>query len=177
MIARHIDIDIEQAPSCYRIQPDVVRQVMGRLLYCLGLAERELSLSFVSESEIQRLNFQYRTRNQPTDVLSFPQQEWDSPFCLGDDIESVSLPYPQPLGDIVIALEQAEKNAKDIGHGLDRETCFLLIHSLLHLCGHDHERPEEEAVMCEQQRQLLDALQEQDPVPWLNMVTRKEDSA
>ena len=177
MIECHIDIEIEPAVSCYRIQPDVVREVLESLLHSLGIAERELSVRFISESDIQQLNFHYRNRNQPTDVLSFPQQEWDVPLCMGHDRQFVAFPYPQPLGDIVISLEQAEKNAKNIGHGLDRETCFLLIHSLLHLCGHDHELPEEETLMCEQQQLLLQILQEQNPVPWLNMVTRKKDSA
>ena len=150
---------------------------MVRLLRLLSLEEREVSLSFVSDIDIQQINAQYRNRNQPTDVLSFPQQVWDTPLCMGIPPRALRLPYPQPLGDIVISLDQAEKNAQEIGHGLDRETCFLLIHGLLHLCGHDHETPEEETLMCAQQQNLLAALQEQEPIAWLHMVTQKKDSA
>jgi probable rRNA maturation factor len=172
----HIDIETQEATSHYLIHSDAVRRVMTHLLNLLSLQEREVSLSFVSDAAIQQINAQYRNRNQPTDVLSFPQQEWKKPLCLGEPVHAPHEPYPQPLGDIVISLEQAEQNAKEIGHGLDRETCFLLIHGLLHLCGHDHEKPEEELLMCAQQQKLLTELQEQAPVPWLNMVTRKEDS-
>ncbi len=176
MIESHIDIATEDAPSQYLIHTDALRSVMVHLLHVLSIPDREISLSFVSDAEIQQINAQYRNRNQPTDVLSFPQQEWESPLCVEDVINTISMPYPRPLGDIVISLEQAEQNAKEIGHGLDRETCFLLIHGLLHLCGHDHEQPEEEVLMCDQQQKILAYLQEQTPVPWLNMVIRKEDS-
>ena len=181
MVDCHIDIQIEQAPSCYLVQTDMIAKLMAHMLQSLSLEAWELSLSFVSDIEMQKINAQHRNRNQSTDVLSFPQQMWKTPLHFGEKNvhskkEEVDSFYSKPLGDIIISLERAEQNAQEIDHGLDREICFLLIHGLLHLCGHDHERPEEEAIMCEQQQKILLELQGKDPVPWLNMVTRKKDS-
>ena len=178
----HIDIEIEPIASKYVINVDAVYGVMRYLLIFLSLQEMEISISFVSAAKIQQINAQFRNRNQSTDVLSFPQREWLQPLCVNEGSHAIlNMPkssfYPQPLGDIVISLEHAEKNAEDIGHGLDRETCFLLVHGLLHLCGHDHKNPDEEALMCIQQQKMLAHLQQQAPVPWLNMITRLKDSA
>jgi len=172
----HIEIEIEEIPPCYEISETPLRALLVQLLQLLHLQAFELSLRFVSASDMQIINQQYRNRNQPTDVLSFPQQTWDPPLCLEEKITDrlqKKSPIPQLLGDIVICLEKAEENAADIGHDLARETCFLLIHGLLHLCGHDHEYPEEEEQMIHQQQLLFAQLEAQTPIPWFGMVTRK----
>ena len=174
----HIDIQLETSPLPYILSPDAIQTVASQLLSFLGLDGYELSLRFVSQEEIQALNAQYRSLDKPTDVLSFPQEEWHAPLLILEE-ESGKKRYkkkpifPALLGDIVISLDEAEKNAHDIGHSLDREVCFLLIHGLLHLCGHDHLVADEEALMIEQQQKLLARLQDQGACPWKDMVTKK----
>ncbi len=109
----------------------------------------EVSVSFVDNENIQSLNEQYREKNVPTDVLSFP---------LGEnghyDINPAS--GAQMLGDIVISMEKAVEQAEMYGHSLRREVAYLTVHSVLHLLGYDHEdggmemvrmREKEEAVL------------------------------
>ncbi len=116
-----------------------------------------LSLRLVDASEMQALNAEFRGKDTPTDVLSFPQVEWKKPQTTTEKGIIVDGPFftHMPLGDIVICLERAFANAQNIGHGIDREVCFLITHSLLHLCGHDHQEPEEEARMCHEQNEMI----------------------
>jgi probable rRNA maturation factor len=97
----------------------------------------EISVSFVSPEEIQRLNRDYRGADKPTDVLSFPQivpQEQ-----IASEVEM--------LGDVVICPEVAKEHAKEYGHSEERELVYLFVHSLLHLLGHDHLDYEEKKLM------------------------------
>ena len=96
--------------------------------------EAEVSLSFVDNETIRGLNDQYRGIDEPTDVLSFPQ----------DDDLPLELPYI--LGDIVISLERAAEQAQEYGHGLEREVLYLAVHGLL-LLGYDHQTEEYKSAM------------------------------
>ncbi len=137
----------------------------------LGVEAFDLSLSFVSPTEIQQLNESYRHQNRSTDVLSFPQTEWPEPVCVG---ARAALKPPENqallLGDLVISPVNAWQNAQEIGQGLDREIAFLLVHGILHLCGHDHQNPEEETLMKQQQQLLIKALESHDDPLWQNCV-------
>lgn len=108
-----------------------------------------ISVTFTDNEGIRVLNRQYREKDAATDVLSFPQYD----FAAGET------PDPQffcELGDIVISLERARAQAKEIGHGYKKEVAFLAIHSVLHLLGYDHERsPEDEEDMCRRQREIV----------------------
>ena len=92
----------------------------------------EISVRFVDDEEIHRLNLSYRNKDTSTDVLSFPMGEngeYDVNLDTGAKI----------LGDIVISLEHAVRQADMYGHSLQREIGFLTVHSMLHLLGYDHE--------------------------------------
>lgn len=92
----------------------------------------EVSVTFVNDGQIQELNKEYRNIDRPTDVLSFPLGEngvYDTNLDTGAKL----------LGDIVISMETAVKQAKDLNHPLQREIGFLTVHSMLHLLGYDHE--------------------------------------
>lgn len=92
----------------------------------------EISVLFVDNDQIQKLNAQYRGKDAPTDVLSFPMGEngvYDVNHATGAKI----------LGDIVISLEKAVEQANRYGHSLEREVGYLTAHSMLHLLGYDHE--------------------------------------
>lgn len=102
----------------------------------------EISITFVTNKKIQKINKEFRNIDKPTDVLSFP---FDNSF---------KLPV-QMLGDIVISTEKAEFQAQEYGHSLNREIAFLLVHGILHLLGYDHETIEEEKEMFGLQKELL----------------------
>lgn len=93
----------------------------------LDLEDRRLSVVFVSDRRMKELNDFFRGRNSTTDVLSFPYQ--------ADAFDN----DPSNLGDIVISAEQAVLQAEENGLTLENEIKQLILHGLLHLCGHDHE--------------------------------------
>jgi len=124
---------IPPLPIYYRAMlKQVVRAGIDNDKHC------EISISFVSADEIQSLNKQYRQKDAPTDVLSFPANA----DILG--------------GDIIICPEIAQKQADAYGHSLDREMAFLTAHGLLHLQGYDHQTPEDEAAMIKTQNVILE---------------------
>jgi probable rRNA maturation factor len=84
------------------------------------LKNKIVSVSLVSSSRIQKLNKNFRSKNKVTDVLSFPQTEHGI------------------LGDVIICLSVAKTQAKEYGHTLERELCFLTTHGIYHLLGYDH---------------------------------------
>lgn len=111
-------------------------QIAARLENLQG--ELEISVSFVDNVYMKKLNRDYRGLDVSTDVLSFPQ----------DDADGFSLPMGvRILGDIVISLEQAYEQAREYGHGIDREVAYLAVHGFFHLLGYNHETPEEQRVM------------------------------
>ena len=112
----------------------------------------EVSVSFVDNNEIRRLNKLYRDKDKPTDVLSFPLGE-DGDYDVNNETGAVL------LGDVVISIETAIKQAKMYNHPLEREVGFLTVHSMLHLLGYDHETsPLEAERMHEKEEMVLERL-------------------
>ena len=112
----------------------------------------EVSVSFVSNSEIRLLNKNYRNKDRVTDVLSFPLME-------ENNVERNPETGYVLLGDIVISLETAVKQASNYGHSPEREIGFLTVHSMLHLLGYDHETsPLDERIMREKEESVLEKL-------------------
>ncbi|MBQ8447465.1 MAG: rRNA maturation RNase YbeY [Clostridia bacterium] len=110
----------------------------------------EVSVTFVDNGEIHALNREFRDKDKPTDVLSFPLWDADEGFELDPAIGAVA------LGDIVISAERAHEQAEEFGHSFAREVCFLAVHSTLHLIGYDHEVSEyDEKYMNETQEKIL----------------------
>ncbi len=100
----------------------------------------EVSVTFVDNEEIRRLNAQFRDKDAATDVLSFPMGE--------DGVYDTNLDTgAQILGDVVISMERAMQQAQEYEHSFEREVCYLTVHSMLHLLGYDHMTPEEKSVM------------------------------
>ena len=106
----------------------------------------ELSILFVSDREIQRLNRHYRGKNKPTDVLSFSLQE--------GGLEHLNPPLAA-LGDIVISVDTAKRNAEKMEKSFKEELQFLLIHGFLHLLGYDHEKSKKEEKRMQRQEKIL----------------------
>ncbi|MBI1821205.1 MAG: rRNA maturation RNase YbeY [Nitrospirae bacterium] len=135
---------IENRQRKFKLNVASAKSTARLILEILGKEKAALSLLFVNDRAIQKFNQQFRKINKPTDVLSFPM--------------GVSRVHPGAniLGDIVISLETAQRQAESLGHSLKREVVFLLIHGVLHLLGWDHERSAQEAKkMYKKQRDLL----------------------
>ncbi|MFB2922886.1 rRNA maturation RNase YbeY [Aerosakkonema funiforme] len=99
----------------------------------------ELSLRLTDDAEVQTLNSQYRHQNKPTDVLAFAALEVDSP-----QLDEMWESLPLYIGDIVISVDTAQRQAQQQGHPLQIELAWLAAHGLLHLLGWDH--PDEESL-------------------------------
>ncbi|WP_342525395.1 rRNA maturation RNase YbeY [Chryseomicrobium sp. FSL W7-1435] len=109
----------------------------------------ELSVSFVTNDEIQEINKTYRNKDTVTDVISFAMQEQ------GEGEVAVIGEQPLLLGDIIISVDRAVEQAADYGHSIERELAFLAAHGLLHILGYDHMTSDEEKVMFAKQEQYL----------------------
>lgn len=131
----------------------LVRKCCQAVLVTEGFGKlAEVSVSFVDNDEIQRLNRLYREKDMPTDVLSFPLGE-NGIYDLNNETGACL------LGDVVISIETALKQAKIYDHSLEREIGFLTVHSMLHLLGYDHETtPLEAAKMREKEEMVLEEL-------------------
>ena len=119
------------------------------LLSALGESRSELSVALVDDRQIKGLNKQWRNRPRATDVLSFSQLE-------GGEANHRS----RLLGDVVISVDTAARQARDRHRALDEVAARLLIHGVLHIVGHDHERAEEARAMRAEERRLWRALHE-----------------
>ncbi len=107
-----------------------------------------LDVSWADDEQIQTLNRDYRSKDKATDVLSFPFWEGETLF----DGE------PVPLGDLVLSLETAARQAKELKHSLEAELAFLSIHGTLHLLGFDHDTPANRRAMFAWQDELFGLL-------------------
>jgi probable rRNA maturation factor len=130
-----------------RVQPDWLTAIARITLEHESVGDCQLSVVITDDDEVQALNRQYAGENKPTDVLSFSQEEGE-PFTAAPE-------EARRLGDVIISLETAERQASEAGHDLDAEVAHLLAHGVLHLLGYDHAEPDEEREMREHERAVL----------------------
>lgn len=123
-----------------------------RVVAAAGEPGAQLSLLLVGDRRMRRLNRLYRGRDSSTDVLAFPMRGAGGPLS-------------RFLGDVVISLPQAARQAEDAGCSLDHELATLLIHGTLHLLGYDHERGGREAERMRRKERAI--LRTVEPVPRL----------
>lgn len=113
--------------------------------------QAELSVTFVDDQQIQEINRLYRSKDQPTDVISFAMEE------MGDgEIEIHGNDLPTILGDIIISIPRTIEQANEYSHSFMRELGFLCIHGFLHLLGYDHQTKSDEEKMFTKQKELLE---------------------
>lgn len=152
-----LKVSIKNDQNSVRI-PSGIRLLIRRCCHAVLVSENftrdaEVSVSFVSNSEIRRLNKTYRGKDSVTDVLSFPLTGEDGTMEINAENGYVQ------LGDVVISIETAVKQAEIYSHSLTREIGFLTVHSMLHLLGYDHEKsPLDERIMREKEEAVLDKL-------------------
>jgi probable rRNA maturation factor len=129
------------------LRPTKLRRTAQRLLDALGFPDASVSITLVGDATIRKLNREYRQKDRPTDVLSFP---------LGDGAQQ------KLLGDVVISVATAKRQAAEYDATLEHELERLLIHGMLHLLGHDHHKRDERARMEREERRLARAI----GMPW-----------
>jgi probable rRNA maturation factor len=129
-----------------------IESTVAILLAALDERDSSVSVSFVRDAKIRELNRTFRGHDKPTDVLSFPLVEPGDAFAGAERL----------LGDIVISVDTALRQAAAYDAPLNREVQRLLIHGVLHLLGHDHLEAVERAAMETEERRLADAI----GMPW-----------
>jgi pyridoxine 5-phosphate synthase len=138
-------------PAGPSIDSKKLKRLSNWLLDQLGFRDHNISILITDDQEITRLNAQYRDKNQPTNVLSFP-------FGDGADENPPTLPFKE-LGDIIISLDTALRESIEYRQSLHERMSWLVIHGLLHLLGYDHERSEsDEKEMFDKENELLSKL-------------------
>lgn len=141
----------EQVPVTYKLKMLIRAAAEATLDYEQYRNPAEVSVTFTDNEKIRALNKKFRKIDRATDVLSFPLFDYT-----GEQNEPPVDELVGMLGDIVISLEQAKKQADEYGHGFEREAAFLCVHSMLHLLGYDHETSEaDEADMRRRQSEIL----------------------
>jgi probable rRNA maturation factor len=141
-----------RAPASAALPSRQVRAIAQRMLSFLSRDAAELSILLTDDAYIRVLNRDHRGKDRATDVLAFPQEP--------EPEEGAELPPSAPgqlLGDVVISLDTAERQARSRRHALLDEVSFLLAHGILHLIGYDHQDDAEEARMTAMTKRLLRA--------------------
>lgn len=148
--------------------PFDVEQIVERVAKAVLEAEGcpyqvQLNVLLTDNEGIREFNREYRQIDRETDVLSFPNLEYDTPgnFRIEEGQEADCFDPDSGeliLGDIILSVDRIASQAEEYGHSLQRELAFLVAHSMLHLCGYDHMEPKEATVMEQKQEQILTSL-------------------
>jgi rRNA maturation RNase YbeY len=142
------DIAIEVAVEAPALDVEALHHLAGRVMAGEGVEPgTSLAILVTGDEEIRQLSHQFLGIDEPTDVLSFPDESDDFVQALSEE---------KLLGDIAISLPTARRQAVEVGHSLDAELAHLLTHGILHLCGYDHvNSTEEEARMRSREEHYL----------------------
>lgn len=118
----------------------------------------DITITLTSDATIRKLNRDYRGKDKPTNVLSFPQLD------LSSKQKFVAIPgVPIPLGDVVLAFETVKRECKGQDKNIENHTLHLVVHGVLHLLGYDHMNSKDATAMENLERNILDAMGYTDP--------------
>lgn len=144
---------------------DVIGSVMDAVLTMENCPyEAQINVLITDNEGIRTFNREYRDIDKETDVLSFPNVDFETEGVF-DIPEEMEADYFDPdngeliLGDIILSVDRIAEQAENYGHSVKREFAFLVAHSMFHLCGYDHMEPDEATRMEEKQEAVLTALQ------------------
>jgi len=142
-----MNLQIKNNQNRIKIDKNKIKNTLKIIMRRLDCADKEISVSFVDDETIRMLNKQYLGKNKPTNVLSFSMRE--------DEYGDIN---PNVLGDIVVSVETAKKDAQGGGLTLAEEIDYLLIHGLLHLLGYNHEKTTQNKAreMKQKEKELFD---------------------
>lgn len=124
----------------------------------------EVSLLFVDNEEIREINNETRNINRETDVLSFPMLEYENKKVFKEMYKGYEFSQSDfdgeelVLGDIVLSLEKALEQSKEFNHSFERESAYLVVHSVLHLLGYDHMEEDDKKIMRNREEDILEKL-------------------
>ena len=121
---------IDSRQKLVKLDRAALRRDVRKILELLGIGERELSLLFVDDEGVRKINRDYLRRDRPTNVIAFSLAEGD----FGDV-------NPGVLGDVVVSVETAAREARAAGIAIEDAILYLILHGILHLAGYDHEGP------------------------------------
>ncbi len=125
--------------------------------------ETEVNLFITDNEGIRTYNRQFRGIDKETDVLSFPNIEYESPADF-EVVRELEIAYQNPdtneiiLGDIILSIDKVISQSEEYGHSSKREFAFLIVHSMLHLLGYDHMEEADAVIMEAKQEQILQSL-------------------
>jgi len=143
-----MEILLDNRQSAIAIESSALTKITERLLEGLGCsASTVLSISVVNAEEMAQLNMTYRGKQGPTNVLSFSQHEGEE-----------GSPNRDLLGDVVICADVAAADAQSLGYTNAEMVVYLLIHGVLHLLGHEHDKPEDAEAMKSRVDELFEEL-------------------
>ena len=151
-----IDEELIREAAVYLISSELLGEVSDEVLDRAAKLPLYVGVSLVSEDEIKEINRDFRGIDNVTDVLSFPQFESTDEILA--EIEGDEAFVDIPLGDVVICLDQAERQSKEYGTSIRREVTYLFVHSILHLLGYDHMEEEDKSLMREHEEKIMTAL-------------------
>ena len=124
----------------------------------------QISLLFVDNEEIKEINEETRGINKSTDVLSFPMLDYEKgkvykDMYIGYEFDETYMDGDElVLGDMVLSLEKALEQSVEYNHSYEREVCYLVVHSILHLLGYDHMQEDEKKIMRKREEEILNKL-------------------
>jgi probable rRNA maturation factor len=149
-------VDIEEGQEGFsKVQGQVAAAVQRAVERTGGPEKAQIGLLVVGEESMRDFNLEHRGQDRPTDVLSFPLLEPGEEITQADiDPETGEV----VLGDIVLSLPAAARQAAEYGHSLAREAAYLAVHGALHLLGYDHEAEDEGELMRKLEEAVLEAV-------------------
>jgi probable rRNA maturation factor len=142
-------LEVINRQRLYKIDGDSVARLSRSVLDRIGQEHATLTIIFIRDRTMRRLNCEYRGIDSPTDVLSFAYHESDEGAAFATEQDH--------LGDVAISVETAARYAREFGLSFEREIAHLVIHGTLHLAGYDHETDDGEMNRLERKlrRELL----------------------
>jgi probable rRNA maturation factor len=143
-----VDISYEQESFQLQAPESQVTVIIQKTCEQLGTVFGEVSCTFVSDETMRELNRTYRDKDEPTDILSFVQDDEDDGFPSYDEQE-------KSWGDMVISLAAMERNCTDFAVSAHEELIRLLVHGILHLHGYDHESTDASEPMLQKQEEFV----------------------
>ena len=143
-----MEILIKNQQKRIKLNQRKIKEIIKKVLQYLRVDEKtEISVLFTNDEFIRSLNNKYRGIDKPTDVLSFSL--WEG------SVKTPELESDKLLGDIIISVETAQRQAKNLNHSMEKELTVLLIHGLLHLTGYAHEKDKDYKIMREKESEIL----------------------
>ena len=156
-----MEVIVNKEPEDLIIEDSIINDLdsaVKNIVKLYDVSENEVSITLTNDKIIHKLNREYRGIDRPTDVLSFAFRESDEPeINFDDDLES-NTENINILGEIIISVERAQRQAEEYGHSFRREIVFLTVHGMLHLLGYDHIEEEERLEMEREQNFIMEQL-------------------